>query len=208
MICFKCSAEDFATRSAIIHQEFRGEKLDVTAPVSVCQACGWQTMGPGQTDELRRLTADAYRANHGLLTSAEIVGRRTRLAMNQREFAAFLRVGEASVKRWETWQVQDASSDELIRMKTDFLSLLQQATQQAMQHQFVTTYLAMTFSVKEAGSSAFYLPRFQPEPGGFKNEFSLLKCRQTTPGGYPGRICCTNESDQDYDTAINIAAAA
>jgi hypothetical protein len=37
--------------------------------------------------------------------------------MTQRQFAEFLRVGEASVKRWETWLVQDASSDELIRVK-------------------------------------------------------------------------------------------
>lgn len=37
--------------------------------------------------------------------------------MNQVQFAKFLSVGEASVKRWETWLVQDRSSDHLIRLK-------------------------------------------------------------------------------------------
>ena len=80
MICFKCKGEEFVTQTANIRQEFRDEQLDVTTPVCVCSACGWQTLGPGQTDELRKRTADAYRQKHGLLTSAEIVARRHALA--------------------------------------------------------------------------------------------------------------------------------
>jgi len=68
-------------------------------------------------DELGRRTSDAYRERHNLLTSREIKALRMSLNMSQRQFADFLRVGEASVKRWENWKVQDASSDELIRLK-------------------------------------------------------------------------------------------
>ena len=39
--------------------------------------------------------------------------------MSQRDFAKYLGVGEASVKRWEAGHIQDESSDRLIRMKTD-----------------------------------------------------------------------------------------
>jgi hypothetical protein len=73
MICFKCKGEEFVTQTASIRQEFRDEQLDVTAPVCVCSTCGWQTLGSGQLDELRKRTADAYRQKHGLLTSEEIV---------------------------------------------------------------------------------------------------------------------------------------
>jgi putative zinc finger/helix-turn-helix YgiT family protein len=118
MICLKCENEEFVLNStAGVEQEFRGETVWVKTPVMVCKNCGWQTLAEGQLDELGRRTADAYRKKHGLLTSAQIKAMRESLDMTQRQFAEFLRVGEASVKRWETWFVQDASSDELIRVK-------------------------------------------------------------------------------------------
>ena len=121
MICIKCDNETFAEKpNAIIEQEFRGEQIKVKMTASACTKCGWTTITLAQTDELRRLTADAYRTKHGLLTSAEIKAFRQLLGnKSQREFAAFLGVGEASVKRWETWLVQDKGKDQLIRMKCD-----------------------------------------------------------------------------------------
>ena len=125
MICVRCENEEFAlVPEAELEQDFRGETLKVAAPSMVCTKCGWTMLGPGQLDELRRRTADAYRKNHRLLTSAEIKGCREVLGMSQREFAEFLKVGEASVKRWETWQVQDQSSDELIRLKCELAKSL------------------------------------------------------------------------------------
>ena len=120
MICFKCKCEEFATKLAVVTQVVRDEQLDVETPVSVCISCGWQTLGKGQTDELRKRAADAYRQKNGLLTSAEIVSRRKSLGMSQSDFAAYLRVGEASVKRLETWQIQDTGKDKRIRLKSDF----------------------------------------------------------------------------------------
>lgn len=118
MICLKCDTEAFVLHpEAEVEQEYRGETFHVTTPVVVCSKCGWQTLAEGQMDELGRRTADAYRKKHGLLTSSQIKALRLALGMSQRAFAEFLRVGEASVKRWENWQVQDASSDELIRVK-------------------------------------------------------------------------------------------
>ena len=38
MICFKCSGEEFAVKTVVVGQEFRGEQLDVTTPVSVCKS--------------------------------------------------------------------------------------------------------------------------------------------------------------------------
>jgi len=118
MICLKCDNEDFAPNpNAEIEQEFRGETFKVVSPVMECEHCGWQVLAEGQMDELGRRTSDAFRKRHNLLTSVEIKELRMSLNMSQRQFAEFLRVGEASVKRWENWKVQDASSDELIRLK-------------------------------------------------------------------------------------------
>jgi hypothetical protein len=64
MICFKCDSEEFHTQEAAVKQEFRGEHFEVKTPVSVCVSCGWQTLGEGQTDGLRKKTVDLYRAKH------------------------------------------------------------------------------------------------------------------------------------------------
>jgi len=39
--------------------------------------------------------------------------------MSQIQFARYLNVGEASIKRWETCFIQDASQDDHIRVKCD-----------------------------------------------------------------------------------------
>jgi hypothetical protein len=41
--------------------------------------------------------------------------------MSLRSFAAYLKVGEASPKRWEAGLVQDLAMDELIRLKSDLI---------------------------------------------------------------------------------------
>ena len=118
MICLRCDNEEFVeTPDVEIEQELRGELFKVRTTGQTCTMCGWVSVTPAQADELRRRTADAYRKRHGLLTSEEIRGMRREMGMSQREFAEFLGVGDASVKRWESWQVQDKSSDRLIRLK-------------------------------------------------------------------------------------------
>jgi putative zinc finger/helix-turn-helix YgiT family protein len=207
MICFKCSGEEFATQTAVIRQDFRGEQLDVNTPVSVCQACGWQTLARGQADELRKRTADAFRQKHGLLTSAEIVSRRKSLAMSQREFADFLRVGEASVKRWETWQVQDDSSDELIRMKCDFGTQLQQQALDAALKHFLTSQLVTSCRVMTLPATGFFMPQGLARGGDRAGDFSILGCQQNSRN-YPTREWFKEEPDAKYDTNTDLAAAA
>jgi len=207
MICFKCNCEEFAVQTAIVRQEFRGEQLDVNTPVSVCQACGWQTLGPGQTDELRKRTADAYRQKYGLLTSAEIVSRRKSLEMSQREFADFLRVGEASVKRWETWQVQDDSSDELMRMKCEFAMQIQQAALNTAFQNFLTTQLVTSCRTITSPIAGFYSSHGLNRGENLAREFSILGCQHNSRG-YPSGEWFNEESDAKYDTDTHLAAAA
>lgn len=60
---------------------------------------------------LRRFAADAYRKKHNLLTSDQIIRYRESLGMSQTAFANYLKVEEASVKRWETYYIQDNVQD-------------------------------------------------------------------------------------------------
>lgn len=76
-------------------------------------------MDTSQMNILRRKAADEYRRQSNLLTSEQIVKYRSMLGMSQAAFAKYLKAGIASIKRWETYFVQDVVQDEHIRLKCD-----------------------------------------------------------------------------------------
>jgi hypothetical protein len=85
----------------------------------VCENCHQPAMNVSQMNYLRRVSIDRYRELNNLLTSEQIIHYRENLGMSQVAFANYLLVGEASVKRWETYYIQDASQDDHIRIKCD-----------------------------------------------------------------------------------------
>jgi putative zinc finger/helix-turn-helix YgiT family protein len=97
----------------------RGEEIPVRTEAMLCNRCGFQVLTDEQSDAYTIASADAYREKHGLLTSRELKEIRSRLGMSQQSFARFLKVGVASVKRWEAGMVQDEAMDELIKVKSD-----------------------------------------------------------------------------------------
>ncbi len=99
--------------------EIKGEHVAVLVLTHVCTECTAPLMDTTQMNHLRRAAADQYRRMHQLLTSDEIIKFREALGMSQVAFANYLKVGEASVKRWETYFVQDVVQDENIRLKCD-----------------------------------------------------------------------------------------
>jgi putative zinc finger/helix-turn-helix YgiT family protein len=109
--------------------ERNGESFTVSIPGLVCSKCGFSTVSNKQSGKFTQAISDAYRAAHGLLTGAELRRLRIELEMSQQEFAEYLGVGVASVKRWECGQIQDKAMDELIRLKTDLKAALRNAHQ-------------------------------------------------------------------------------
>lgn len=100
--------------------EVRGVCVEFQAEVEMCRKCGQYSIPGRVADEFGRRLDVAYRKAAGLLTVQEIIAARKRLGFkNQREFADYLGVGEASVKRWEAGALLDKSNSELIRLKTD-----------------------------------------------------------------------------------------
>lgn len=119
MECLQCGGDRFEKKKMRFTPEIKGEHVAVLVLTHVCAQCNTPLMDSHQMNHLRRAAADQYRRLHHLLTSDEIIKFRQALGMSQIAFANYLKVGEASVKRWETYYVQDPVQDENIRLKCD-----------------------------------------------------------------------------------------
>jgi len=116
-ICPECNAGSLIVHPITLTGIRNDEEFQVAITGVQCEKCGYQTILNSQSGEFTRAVSDAYRAKHDLLVGEEIRELRTRLGMNQVEFAEYLGVGSASVKRWESGQIQDKAMDNLIRLK-------------------------------------------------------------------------------------------
>lgn len=119
MKCPKCKKADLSNKKIDYAAEVRQVRVKINCVGLLCSKCGYKTFAPTQMAIFRRALNDAYRCKMKLLTSEQIKHARERLGMNQEEFAAYLGVGVASIKRWELGKIQDASSDQLMRLKSD-----------------------------------------------------------------------------------------
>lgn len=119
MRCFQCSKGKMGPKRTVLASTVKGEAVEVECEAMVCGRCGFSVLSAEQSDGFSMASADAYRRRHGLLTGDEIRAMRARMGMSQARFAAYLRVGVASVKRWELGLVQDEAMDELMRVKCD-----------------------------------------------------------------------------------------
>ena len=119
MKCFQCQKGKMVSQVAEMTAHVRGEEITVRTEATVCNRCGFQVLTDEQANAYTIASADAYRKKHNLLTTKELKEIRRRLGMSLRAFDKYLRVSEASPKRWETGLVQDEAMDELIRVKTD-----------------------------------------------------------------------------------------
>lgn len=118
MNCFACNEGTLKLGTGVVTREFKGRTYSVKVEGDVCSSCGYTIIEGSEAPKVMRQLADLYREDEKLLTSVEIQSRRSKLRMTQQEFADYLKVGVASVKRWEYGQVQERAMDELIRLKT------------------------------------------------------------------------------------------
>ena len=117
-LCINCELADLRPRRVQLPGSMRGKEYTVEMQGLQCPNCGYKTIEGKAMPEFGRLLADRWRAENNMLTSGEIRARRKALGMSQEEFAAFLGVGVASIKRWELGKIQERIYDELIREKT------------------------------------------------------------------------------------------
>jgi putative zinc finger/helix-turn-helix YgiT family protein len=119
MKCLKCNNDSFAERKIRFGPEIKGQIVEIILPCKVCNKCGSPLIDSMQMNLIRRAAADKYRELNKLLTSSQIISYRESLKMSQKAFAQYLNIGDASIKRWETYYIQDASQDDHIRLKCD-----------------------------------------------------------------------------------------
>lgn len=117
MICNKCNSNNLTEKIIRTVQQVKGEEISFITPAMVCNDCEAVLFTTKQMNSLRKKAADEYRLKYNLLTGDEIKEYRNKLSMSQSNFADYLNVGEASIKRWETYYVQDNVQDEHLKLK-------------------------------------------------------------------------------------------
>jgi putative zinc finger/helix-turn-helix YgiT family protein len=94
---------------------FRGKQVKFRAQHYVCPVCGIEADDLGLAAENQKALSDAYRATVRLLTGEQLIERRKELGWTQEDLARSANVGIASIKRWETGQIQTRAMDDALR---------------------------------------------------------------------------------------------
>jgi putative zinc finger/helix-turn-helix YgiT family protein len=94
---------------------FRGKKVKFRPQHYVCPVCGIEADDLGLAAANQKALSDAYRASARLLTSAQIIEGRGKRRWTQEDLARAANVGIASIKRWETGQIQTKAMDDVLR---------------------------------------------------------------------------------------------
>lgn len=115
-LCLSCMEKHDVETVAVTEKNiFKNETIEYTAFYEYCS----NTDEYIETEELIRRNdlafKDAYRMKMNLLTSAEIIAIRNKYGASQKDFAAVLGWGRATIIRYETHQVQDEAHDEILR---------------------------------------------------------------------------------------------
>jgi putative zinc finger/helix-turn-helix YgiT family protein len=95
---------------------FRGAEIIHPVEYFMCPECKFAAQTIDQASEVQKNLADAYRSTVGLLTGKQIAESRKKLVLTQEQFADKLKVGIASIKRWEGTLIQSRSMDRILRM--------------------------------------------------------------------------------------------
>lgn len=96
------------------HMTFKGVDIDYPVGCFVCPTCGLEAATLTQGADIQRSMADAYRKKVGLMTGSEMIEGRKRRNLSQEKLANMMKVGIASIKRWETGVVQSQSMNKML----------------------------------------------------------------------------------------------
>lgn len=102
-------------KSMLKEMSFRGKRLKVRVRHFVCPECGIEVDDLDLAAANQKALSNAYRNAVKLLTGEQIVQGRKKLKWTQEELAKAANVGIASIKRWETGQVQTKVMDVILR---------------------------------------------------------------------------------------------
>lgn len=94
---------------------FRGKRVRFRAQHYVCPVCRIEADDLGLAATNQKALSERYRVAVKLLTGEQIIEGRKKLGWTQEDLARAANVGIASVKRWETGQIQTRAMDNILR---------------------------------------------------------------------------------------------
>lgn len=115
-LCLSCMEKHRVDLVAVVEQNtLRDEKVEFTAVYQYCSNAEtfFETEDMIRANDL--VLKDAYRKRAGLLTSKEIRNIREIYGVSQKDLAAILDWGLATITRYENYQVQDRAHDDVLR---------------------------------------------------------------------------------------------
>lgn len=127
MECYNCNSTKLnlvSKKGFIDFKDMQG--LEYLYQAYECEKCHAAVTTTEQQRQKTIAIADAYRVKKKLYSSQEIREFRKKWDMSQEKFADFLGAGVASVRRWEGAGIQDLSQNEVIRLKCDEQSVIDQ----------------------------------------------------------------------------------
>lgn len=119
MKCIKCGQRVEPEALRTFDAELRGRRVSVRLRVPWCAPCNRPVILGQKVRAYHRVVSDAYRREVGLLTTGEIDGFRRSLNMTWPEFADYLFIGIATLKRWNRGEIQTQALDRLVRLRAD-----------------------------------------------------------------------------------------
>ena len=128
-----CCMEEHEVKTVLVNDQatFKNVKVAYEALYLYCDAAEELYMDEQQMQENDVRLKDVYRKTEGLLTSAEIIGIRTKYCISQSDLCILLGWGGKTITRYESHQVQDKAHDTILKkIEQDpewFLSLLSDA---------------------------------------------------------------------------------
>lgn len=129
-ICPDCEDNNVFVYKREIVINVKGEEVVAEEEFCRCEKCGEEFQTAEQMNQNNIRALDAYRKAHNLLTSEEIKNIRNKYKISQVEFAWFIGVGEKTITRYETKQIQEESNDRLMRLvDTDYNYAMQSLKQ-------------------------------------------------------------------------------
>jgi putative zinc finger/helix-turn-helix YgiT family protein len=119
MKCIVCGHDVEPEAPRTVEAELKGEPVSVELSAPQCANCGEVVILGKHVRAYHRAVSDAYRRKVGLLTIDEIDSLRRNLNMTLPEFASYLSVGIATLKRWRRGEIQTEALDRLVRLRAD-----------------------------------------------------------------------------------------
>jgi len=116
-LCSNCGKKvdlELYTKEEIIN--VRKESIKVEIQYCKCSQCGDEVLDPSLNVDPFDLAYEEYRRRHGFLRSEEITSWRKANHLTQAELAKLIRIGIATLSRYENGSLQDESHEGLLRL--------------------------------------------------------------------------------------------